>query len=218
MGQRLVVNVFKTHDEDSRIANVYFHWSGYTESAYGEVSEMMKVLSGIRDQSDDDIRKKLILFYQHLIDHDIFSKEQRHGGLCEETKDSTYAELKRLGLTQDPLVSRNIGLVAVTPAGMDENMKYAEATADIYLDTFTADIGAWVFIPMNEMDHCNGKWIYGDPSDPDITIPDEQWKNLEKIRTTELSFDDVSDFLAGTTPQFALDDEDGEKCLLLSVE
>lgn len=65
MGQRLVVNVFKTHDEDSRIANVYFHWSGYTENAYGEVSEMMKVLSGIRDQSDDDIRKKLILFYRN---------------------------------------------------------------------------------------------------------------------------------------------------------
>lgn len=108
----------------------------------------------------------------------------------------TMKELKRLGLSQDPHLDRSIGFVAVTPSGMDENMSYAEAVASIYLDTFTVDLmGVWCRIPLSGLEHIDGKWIYGDSKNPEVEIPDVEWNSLKKIRTDDLSMEDVKSFL-----------------------
>lgn len=210
MGQRLVINVFKTQDEDSRVANVYFHWSGYTQSSYDEVFRMMQALSDVRNKSDDYIQKTLILLYQNRNDGyiDVLHKEKRHGGLMEATEEDTMKELKRLGLSQDPHLDRSIGFVAVTPSGMDENMSYAEAVASIYLDTFTVDLmGVWCRIPLSGLEHIDGKWIYGDSKNPEVEIPDVEWNSLKKIRTDDLSMEDVKSFLNSQTNIYYIDPE-----------
>ena len=122
MGQRLVVSIQKGGEE---IANIYYHWSGYTCAALNEAAE---IIDAIQKSKDEDIRLALL---KHL--------EKTGGGVCGE--DIEYAsKLFPNHKVKTEGVDRNNGLIAFSEEQRKVSQKWSEMDLSLDLDNETADI------------------------------------------------------------------------------
>lgn len=122
MGQRLVITI---HAFDKDIAKVYYHWSGYTYSAYAEAYEI--IFKGNLSEAKDE---------NELIDRLLNLLEETHGGVLDGKFGDEWREVS-VKLQRDnfnPTPNRNYGLLAITPQGMSRLDDWAGETLTINFD------------------------------------------------------------------------------------
>ena len=151
MGQRLVINFLHGN---SRIANVYYHWSGYTSSALyalanfkerfdatngipvnnpdGEEDILLHTLRALTTISDeqkkinDALAQSENQFDSIFVDNGARISREDSKALSERYPDEYFG---------DPAdTNRNNGLICITEGQMEDSMSWAEADATVDLD------------------------------------------------------------------------------------
>lgn len=166
MGQRLVISI-KQHNEE--IAAIYYHWSAYTASSIYEIAQLVDFYMsdsydfGAIAKSDAQLvtiraaeaSKSLLV---ELVDGNKIVERNAHGGIAED--DLAYAKALFPGEIFLEDVSRNAGLVAITPESIAKLHSYEEGCAEIDLTNRTFRTDVW---------DC----LYNDESAEDWLSPEE---------------------------------------------
>lgn len=127
MGQRLNIELFYNGE---RVANAYYHWSGFTSSAL-DLTRQIVINYEIMNK-DFPIQIKAILLLQ-----------KTGAGLTEDEFEWAEKNINQFNEYKDILVkavNRNEGLIAITEEGMEETKEWEEARVTIYLDTKKIDL------------------------------------------------------------------------------
>lgn len=114
MGQRLNIEIKK---KGKRLANCYYHWSGYTRTSLNLIQEILNSIYDYKDVEDDNRQAILLL-------------ETTGAGLIESeynTLPETEKKYHRIG------TNRNNGLIAITDKEMNNTEKWEEARVTINL-------------------------------------------------------------------------------------
>lgn len=132
MGQRLVIQIEKNGEA---LANCYYHWSAYTDSALEETQEVLQNYNELRaslKNEDGDVDWKLLAIKMF---------ESSTGGMTEDsmnTAQALYPNVKfRVGR------DRNSGLIGITKHDMEESMNWCEGLVVINLDNETINFQVW---------------------------------------------------------------------------
>ena len=131
MGQRLNIQIemdIPDSNESKVLANAYYHWSGYTNTAY----ELVKMIvdSGIHELDIPD-----------PVEQAIRMLEATGAGLIEDEFTDAYPESKYKKAT-----SRNDGLIAISEKGIEKTQKWEEARVTINLTTKMVDMGGVYYL------------------------------------------------------------------------
>ena len=126
MGQRLVITI---KNEDRELAAIYYHWSAYT---YDALVQTKNVIDCIYNHKEETERKMLLRLIRCL--------EANGGGIVGDENEFNYISslypnetFKRDG------VSRNDGIIALSPDGMAESQSWSEGDVDIHIDSDMVD-------------------------------------------------------------------------------
>ena len=133
MGQRLNIQIemdIPDSSESKVLANAYYHWSGYTSSAY----ELVKMIAD-SDYWNDDCT------IMDPVEKAIRLLEVTGAGLTKDEFTETYPESK-YKLSEN----RNDGLIAISEAGMKDTQKWEEARVTINLSTNMIDMGGVYYL------------------------------------------------------------------------
>src|SRR5574344_168562 len=131
MGQRLNIQIemdIPNSGEAKVLANAYYHWSGYTSSAYELVNKIVQ--SGAYSLDILDPVEKAIRLL-----------EVTGAGLTKDEFTETYPESKYKLST-----NRNDGLIAISEKGIEETQNWEEARVTINLSTGMVDMGGVYFL------------------------------------------------------------------------
>lgn len=128
MGQRLNIQIemdIPDSNESKVLANAYYHWSGYTSTAY----ELVKMIVDSEYWNDnctimDPVEKAIRIL------------EVTDAGLTKDEFTEAYPESKYKLST-----NRNNGLIAISEAGMLATQTWEEARVTINLTTGMVDMG-----------------------------------------------------------------------------
>ena len=122
MGQRLNIEIFA---ENRILANAYYHWSGYTRSAYRLCCNIIAEYKGAEPTVEEAVRLLETTgagFDEYEIENAITVLPAE---LCKEATD------------------RNRGLIAITKSAIEETRGAEEARVTIYLDAERVDFDVW---------------------------------------------------------------------------
>lgn len=114
MGQRLNIEIKK---KGKRLANCYYHWSGYTRTSLKLIQEILSNIYDYKDVEDNNRQAILLL-------------ETTGAGLIESeynTLPETEKKYHRVG------TNRNNGLIAITDEEMNDTEEWEEARVTINL-------------------------------------------------------------------------------------
>lgn len=133
MGQRLNIQIemdIPDSNESKVLANAYYHWSGYTSSAY----ELVKMIADSEYWNDnctimDPVEKAIRLL------------EVTGAGLCPDELTDTYNTPKYKLTT-----GRNSGLIAISEEGINNTVYWEEARVTINLTTKMVDMGGVYYL------------------------------------------------------------------------
>lgn len=131
MGQRLNIQIeidIPNSSESEVLANAYYHWSGYTSSAYELLNKIVQSRVcelGILDPVEKAIR---------LL-------EATGAGLSEDEFTDEYPESKYKKATH-----RDTGLIAISEEGIQETQHWEEAIVTINLTTGMVDMGGVYYL------------------------------------------------------------------------
>ena len=137
MGQRLNIQIemdIPDSSESKVLANAYYHWSGYTSSAY----ELVKYIAesrycNVQCTIMDPVEKAIRLL------------EATGAGLTKDEFTDTYPESKYKLST-----NRNDGLIAISEKGIKDTQNWEEARVTINLSTNMVDMGGVYFLDEEE--------------------------------------------------------------------
>ena len=133
MGQRLNIQIemdIPDNSESKVLANAYYHWSGYTSSAYELVKQIADSdYCNVECTIMDPVEKAIRLL------------EATGAGLTEDEFTEEYPESKYKKATH-----RNEGLIAISGAGMTEIQNWEEARVTINLSTNMVDMGGVYYL------------------------------------------------------------------------
>lgn len=121
MGQRLVITV---QSGSENIARIYYHWSAYTRSALEEARAIVEYLDDIDPKTIPQTQLALIRLCEKNgggIDGGLDSREGAY--IQERWPKEQFRKAKP---------DRSYGLIAITEAGMDELMGWAEG--ELFID------------------------------------------------------------------------------------
>lgn len=182
MGQRLVVTI---KDKGEPKMKVYYHWSGYTMSAFKELKTLWDIIKPLKraGKSTDEILLGIIHGLEGNIDEEHKKwleenypdyKQSCHGGIGFFNKKNdpfddnlpneelAYIQSLYPGETFSTDVDRNNGLVYMSKDGMEDVQKWSEGNAEINIDTetFSNDIhwpyhGKEDYVEGISYDRCN---------------------------------------------------------------
>lgn len=156
MGQRLVIDINK---EGETIANVYYHWDGYTQSSFERIADLRDMIfardheisyfmrSDIKDLLHDNVpgprlfNAKALAGTDDVIERLIIGLQATGGGFGADTLEKHRADIQKLypNLVINDKADRNNGLIEIFPDGVDLNRRYGEEFATIDLDDNTAE-------------------------------------------------------------------------------
>ena len=133
MGQRLNIQIemdIPDSSESKVLANAYYHWSGYTSSAY----ELVKMIADSVYWNDnctimDPVEKAIRIL------------EVTGAGLTKDEFTDVYPESKYKLST-----NRNDGLIAISEKGIEETQNWEEARVTINLSTKMIDMGGVYYL------------------------------------------------------------------------
>lgn len=131
MGQRLNIQIemdIPDSSESKVLANAYYHWSGYTSSAY----ELVKLIADSGTYSLDILDP---------IEKAIRMLEVTGAGLTKDEFTETYPESK-YKLSEN----RSDGLIAISEEGMLETQNWEEARVTINISTNMIDMGGVYYL------------------------------------------------------------------------
>ena len=158
MGQRLNITIW---NGETRLANGYYHWSGYTNSAFHILNETIHAINlGYAKIESDPYLYALRLL------------EFTGAGLTDE--EFVHMQTSYPNLMAIKAKDRNHGLIAVSNPGMNDTEMWEEARINIYIDSKTFDFDVFGYIPYEDFED----WYMLDP------------KSLPKI-SNKFSFDNV---------------------------
>lgn len=147
MGQRLNIEIVKG---DNVLANAYYHWSGYSNSAI----DLVECIIRYYDYADKYHHENDTLFAIKLL-------EKTGAGL---TEDEVEYVKKKYGETKlSDCKGRNNGLIAITKKGIEETREWEEARVTIDIDTKTFDFKRAMWkLDKSEIKECieEGKIFY----------------------------------------------------------
>ena len=133
MGQRLNIQIemdIPDSSESKVLANAYYHWSGYTSSAYELVKQIADSdYCNVECTIMDPVEKAIRLL------------EATGAGLTKDEFTDTYPESKYKLST-----NRNDGLIAISEKGMTETQNWEEARVTINLSTNMVDMGGVYYL------------------------------------------------------------------------
>lgn len=171
MGQRLVVTI---KDKNEPKMKIYYHWSGYTMSAFNELKTLWGIIKPLKKAGK--LTEEILLGIIHGLEGNV-DKDFRawletnnaanpyggklpscHGGIGffnkkndpfdEKLPNEELAYIQSLypGETFSTDADRNNGLVYMSPDGMEDVQKWSEGNAEINIDTetFVNDIN-WTY-------------------------------------------------------------------------
>src|SRR5574344_363439 len=133
MGQRLNIQIemnIPDSNESKVLANAYYHWSGYTSSAYELVKSIADSPYCCEDCTFTDPVEKAIRLL-----------EATGAGLSKEEFTEAYPEGKYKLST-----NRNDGLIAISIEGIQETQHWEEARVTINLSTGMVDMGGVYYL------------------------------------------------------------------------
>ena len=133
MGQRLNIQIeidIPNSGDRQVLANAYYHWSGYTNSAY----ELVKMIAdsdycNVECTIMDPVEKAIRLL------------EATGAGLTKNEFTDTYPESKYKLFT-----NINDGLIAISEAGMTKTQNWEDARVTINLSTNMVDMGGVYYL------------------------------------------------------------------------
>lgn len=133
MGQRLNIQIemdIPDSNESKVLANAYYHWSGYTSSAY----ELVKKIADSNYWNDECKLADPVAQAINLL-------EVTGAGLTEEEFTDEYPEDIYKKAT-----SRDKGLIAISEKGIKETQNWEEARVIINLSTGMVDMGGVYYL------------------------------------------------------------------------
>lgn len=133
MGQRLNLQIemdIPDRSESKVLANAYYHWSGYTSSAY----ELVKMLADSPYCCEE-------CTFTDTVEKAIRLLEATGAGLTEDEFTDTYPESK-YKLSTD----RSAGLIAISEKGIKDTQYWEEARVTINLSTGMVDMGGVYYL------------------------------------------------------------------------
>jgi hypothetical protein len=128
MGQRCVISIERN---EKPLAKIYYHWSGYTADALYKTRDIIRCIYNHKNETDREMLLRLIHFC-----------EKNGGGIDAGDKGE---EWKYITTTypgekfKSEGISRNDGLIAISPNGMTEMQRYSEGDVYINLDEDNVD-------------------------------------------------------------------------------
>ena len=133
MGQRLNIQLeidIPNSGDRQVLANAYYHWSGYTSTAY----ELVKAIADSPYCCED-------CTFTDPVEQAIRMLEATGAGLTEDEFTEEYPESKYKKAT-----SRNNGLIAISEEGIKVTQNWEEARVTINLSTNMVDMGGVYYI------------------------------------------------------------------------
>lgn len=190
MGQRLVITVEADNKPQMKI---YYHWSGYTTSTFKELEKIYNAIRPLKEagattdqmllaiirtleRSEDEVGKAFntgwaltggIGFFNKEHQDDIDSdaskiENEEMNFICNRFENETFSKLS----------NRNMGLVYMSPDGMDDVDKWGEGFATIDLDKWTYINDAYSMYE-GKKDFLNGNTYYYDDDRQEREIEQE---------------------------------------------
>lgn len=113
MGQRLNIEIVKNKEV---IANSYFHWSAYSNSAINMVADIISKFNYIKKYEVENAKNKDLLLAIRLL-------ESTGAGIGEKDKKQT---VEQIGIIDDDIIlhecqGRNEGIIDTTKDGIEKN-------------------------------------------------------------------------------------------------
>ena len=166
MGQRLEICIT---DGENELANAYYHWSAYTESAIELSKQIITDYYCRRARSKDYLKKAITLL--ELTDAGVTDNEK--AWLKQDKRFKNYKFGGCLG--------RNQGLIAVSPEGMKETRDWQEGQVFIDIKNEVIQFDVWSYWNLDEIK----EWY-----------PEEQDKivSIDKMPNEWMSFDEFMEF------------------------
>lgn len=133
MGQRLVVNLVR---DNEIIANSYFHWSGYTETALqmtGNIIANLQSMKDLKKANPLDIAIAAFAIPDYTPGFDSSERDYIE-------KNYTDRDISEIPFNND----RNEGLMAISKQGIDDSVSAGEMIVDIKIDDGTI-VGEFVY-------------------------------------------------------------------------
>lgn len=162
MGQRLNVEIIDGNYSHPKmmgrtVANAYYHWSGYSESAVEILKEAVKAIEKIKEK-DPLIRAIKVL-------------EATGASLTEEELEKGKDILNGYVSTSD-VISRNDGFIAVTKEGIEETRSWEEGRIEIHLNPYKSEdfVKFSVFWKQDEAEYRREYAEYGDEIEDAPTV------------------------------------------------
>ena len=136
MGQRLNIEIVKNGEI---LANSYYHWSGFSNSAINLTIEIINNFEYIKKyRVEEYIKKQDLLFAIRLL-------EETAAGVNDIEKIRKILEDKTMNLKLKPCKNRNEGIIGVTKEDIEETRYWEEGRVSIDVEKKTID-----FNVMNE--------------------------------------------------------------------
>ena len=191
MGQRLVVNIVK---DNIVLANSYYHWSGYTDSALCITVDCIKRFA--ETKYEDDIEKAIDMLYATGAGME----------LAEENNKVFFEHKAKNPFFSIPFVKgtdRNSGLIAIAKDSITESQNWSEGDVFIDIGTKTVDFRVLYEVDKDSLveDECYREDIeFDELSNEEI---EQKYINaVDKLKTVdypydeneEISFDNFEDF------------------------
>lgn len=120
MGQRLVVTILD--DNGNRLANAYFHWSGFTYEALEVTNRCVQVRRDLV-KNEDDLHYAVRILLAAYPDAGIYGNKSLEA-LKKLYPDESYRQS----------TDRNAGLITVDEQGMNESQDWSEGDVVIHID------------------------------------------------------------------------------------
>lgn len=189
MGQRLVVTIKKNNIV---LANAYYHWSAYTDSALGIAHEC--IASFKRTKYKTDIEKAIDMLYE--TGAGIYSTPTNNKAFFEHKAQNPFFSIPYV-VSND----RNTGMIGISKDTIDDLQDASEGDVIIDIGTQMVDFCVWYAEDVSSLveNECYDKNIeYDELSEEEI---DQMYnKIVEGLKTVdypyeEISFDDFTDFV-----------------------
>ena len=175
MGQRLNIEIW---DDNKCLANAYYHWSAYTDSACDLVSEILNAMKEMPGEVTTYYAIKLL---------------EATGAGLENDKEKEFAAKHCLVSDFKKCTGRNDGLIAVTDDGIESTRRWEEYRVTIYLNQRR--------INFENVDVYRSQWEWNDYiREYEIDIV-QNMENLPRLNydLTNISFDQFHTFKEAIT-------------------
>ena len=121
MGQRLNIEICNS---TRTLANAYYHWGAYTDSALEYTAEIIDAYHNLSGQITDELQLVVKLL------------EATGAGITDEEKERIThdPDFDFSGINFSSAIDRNEGLIAVTEKGMEETRSWEEGRVTINIE------------------------------------------------------------------------------------